>query len=68
MLSKMSTKRKLTPTEQRLFDRVLADRYTHCLREINERGLEGCAQWAIDQAQVLINARRRHLNNSEQAA
>jgi hypothetical protein len=60
----MVTKRKLTPAEQRLFDQVLVERYPACLQQINERGLEGCAQWAVDQAAVLINTRRRYLDNS----
>lgn len=54
----MVTKRKLTAAEQRVFDQVLVERYPHCLKEINERGLEGCAQWSAEQAQVALNQRR----------
>jgi hypothetical protein len=60
----MVTKRKLTPAEQRLFDQVLVERYPACLKEINDRGLEGCARWAIDQAATLLRVRREYLGNN----
>lgn len=63
----MVTKRKLTAAEQRLFDQVLVERFPHCLKEINERGLEGCARWAVDQAAVLVDARWQFLNNEKQS-
>jgi hypothetical protein len=60
----MVSKRKLTPAEQRLFDEVLVERFPACLQQINERGLEGCARWAVDQADTLIRVRREHLDNN----
>lgn len=61
----MVTQRKLTAAEQRLFDQVLIERYPHCLKEINERGLEGCARWAVEQSAVLVEARRQFFNERQ---
>jgi hypothetical protein len=61
----MVTQRKLTAAEQRLFDQILIERYPHCLKEISQRGLEGCARWAVEQSAVLIEARRQFLNERQ---
>lgn len=63
----MVTQRKLTAAEQRVFDQVLVERYPHCLKEINERGLEGCARWAVEQSAVLVEARWQFLNSQRQS-
>jgi hypothetical protein len=47
-----------TEQEQRFWDEVFIDRFPACLKELNKRGLEGCAQWAADQANVALNQRR----------
>lgn len=52
------TRTKRTPAEQRLLDEVAKERFGVCLAEINERGIEGCAQWAYQQARAFIDARR----------
>lgn len=44
--------------ERRFWDQVFVERYPHCLKEITERGLEGCAQWADEQARVALAQRR----------
>lgn len=58
----MDAKLDLTPAEERVFDETLVSRYDLCLRAITERGLEGCAQLANEQARALIEARRRVVN------
>jgi hypothetical protein len=45
-------------SEQRFWDKVFRDRFDRCLSELNERGLEGCAQWADEQARVALAQRR----------
>jgi hypothetical protein len=50
---------KRTAAEQRLMDEVAAERFGVCLTELSERGLEGCAQWAYDQAEAFVAERRR---------
>jgi hypothetical protein len=52
-------KAKRTAAEQKLLDEVAKERFNVCLSEISDRGLEGCAQWAYEQARAFIDARRR---------
>ena len=61
----MVSNRKTTPAEQRLADQVALERYTHCLAEINERGLEGCARLAYEQAAAFVQARRNYIHGQQ---
>jgi hypothetical protein len=55
---------KRTATEQRLLDEVAKERFHFCLSELTERGVEGCAQWAYDQAEAFIEERRKRAARS----
>lgn len=50
--------------EQAVWDEIFIHRYNFCLSEVNERGLEGCAQWAADQADAAIAERRQRTGQS----
>ena len=50
----MVTRNKLTTAERDFAARIFVDRYTHCLKEINKRGLEGCAQLAADETRAAL--------------
>jgi hypothetical protein len=58
----MATKRQLEMTEQRIWDEIFVRRFDRCMDEVKERGLHGCAQWAVDQADAAIAARRGRFN------
>lgn len=63
----MDAKLDLTPAEERVFDETLVRRYDACLKSLTSRGLEGCAQWAGEQARALIEARRRVVNSQDES-
>lgn len=54
-----ATKRQLDMTDQRIWDEIFVRRFDRCMEEITERGLHGCALWAVDQADAAMAARRK---------
>ena len=47
--------------EQKLLDQVAVGRYLDCLRTVNPQSREGCAQLAIEDAEIFISERRKRL-------
>lgn len=41
-----------------MWDEIFVLRFDRCLEQLSERGLEGCARWAADQADAAIAQRR----------
>ena len=61
----MATHRtKLTASQRDFAVRVFVDRYTHCLKEISKRGLEGCAQLAREQTEAALVEFRKLMEGS----
>lgn len=58
--------RKFTAAEREFAARIFVDRYTHCLKEINERGLEGCAQLARHETEAALVEFRKLLSGQQQ--
>lgn len=63
IVAPVDTKLTLTPAEERVFDEALVRRFDTCLKDVTKRGVEGCAQWAAEQARALIDARRNAVNS-----